>query len=150
MEFEVREMKRDEWREWSAMRQALYDGLDDADAGHEALKFLSGEDRDLKIVLLAVQDTKAIGFAELSERSIAEGCFAGPVAYLEGWYIKPEFRRIGVGKALIDAAIIWAKSNSYPHLASDAELTNVDSQNAHIALGFEEVERAVHFKMALR
>lgn len=150
MEFEVREMKRDEWREWSAMRQALYDGLDDADAEREAQKFLSGEDQDLKIVLLALQDTNVIGFAELSERSIAEGCFDGPVAYLEGWYIKPEFRRIGVGKSLIDAAIIWAKSNSYPHLASDAELTNVDSQNAHIALGFEEVERAVHFKMALK
>ncbi len=150
MEFEVREMKQNEWREWSAMRQALYDGLNDADAEREALKFVSGADPDLKIVLLAVQDTNVIGFAELSERSVAEGCYDGPVAYLEGWYIKPDFRKKGVGAALIEAAKNWAKSSNYPHLASDAELTNIDSQNAHIALGFEEVERAVHFRMSLR
>ncbi len=104
MEFDVRGMKQNEWREWSVMRQALYDGLDDADAEREALKFMSGEDQDLKIVLLAVQDTNVIGFAELSERSVAEGCYDGPVAYLEGWYIKPDFRKKGVGAALIEAA----------------------------------------------
>ena len=146
----VREMKADEWREWSSMRQALYDGLNDADAETEARAFLEGRDPNLKIVYLALLDEEIAGFCELSERSYAEGCFDGPVAYFEGWYVRDFARRKGVGRALLDAAIAWAKSKNYPHLASDAELSNTRSQAVHKALGFEEVERAVHFKMALK
>ena len=150
MDISVREMKSSEWRDWSTMRQTLYDGLNDADAEKEAQIFLDGQDPNLKIVYLAFLDQEIAGFCELSERSYAEGCYDGPVAYLEGWFVHEFARNRGVGKALIDAAVTWAKEHQYPHLASDAELSNTRSQQAHKALGFEEVERAVHFKMALK
>ena len=34
-------------------------------------------------------------------------------------------------------------------MASDARIENVDSQAAHKALGYEEVDRCVHFRKAL-
>lgn len=39
----------------------------------------------------------------------------------------------------------WAKECGFKELASDAELENTDSINAHKALGFEETGRTVCF-----
>jgi aminoglycoside 6'-N-acetyltransferase I len=68
------------------------------------------------------------------------------VPYVEEWFVMPEARRMGVGRALIAAAEAWARERGYPELASDALLDNLVSQSAHRALGFEEVERQVAFR----
>jgi aminoglycoside 6'-N-acetyltransferase I len=86
---------------------------------------------------------------ELELRSVAEGCDGSPVPYVEAWYVAPEMRRRGAGRALIEAAREWARERGYRELASDTELSNEVSARAHQALGFEEVERAIHFRLAL-
>ncbi|HEX2189449.1 MAG TPA: GNAT family N-acetyltransferase [Longimicrobiaceae bacterium] len=88
------------------------------------------------------------GFLELSVRSYAEGC-TGPTPYVESWYVDPDVRGRGIGAALMAAAEQWGRDRGYAELASDTELENRGSQRAHRALGFEEVERAVHFRKAL-
>ena len=40
------------------------------------------------------------GFASLSLRPWAEGCDSTPVPYVEGWWVAPDLRRQGVGRAL--------------------------------------------------
>ena len=60
-----------------------------------------------------------------------------------------DLRGSGVGRALIAAAEQWARDRQYTELASDALLDNTGSYAAHRALGFEEVERAIHFRKAL-
>jgi aminoglycoside 6'-N-acetyltransferase I len=71
------------------------------------------------------------------------------VAYLEGWYVDPDVRRQGVGAALVRAAEAWAREHGYREFASDALLENVESQRAHVALGFAEVERVVLYRKVL-
>lgn len=44
------------------------------------------------------------------------------------------------------AAEDWAREHGYSELASDTLLENRASEGAHRALGFEEVERAIHFR----
>ena len=88
------------------------------------------------------------GFLELSIRNYAEGC-SGPVPYVESWYVDPDVRGQAVGRLLMTAAEEWARARGYRELASDTELDNLGSQKAHEALGFEEVERAVHFRKFL-
>lgn len=88
------------------------------------------------------------GFLELSVRNYAEGC-SGPTPYVESWYVDPDHRGHGIGRALMEAAERWATERGYRALASDAKLENSPSHEAHAALGFEEVERAVHFRKAL-
>lgn len=89
------------------------------------------------------------GFAEVGARACANGCVTSPVAFLEGWYVDPDARRQGVGAALVHAAERWAHGRGYAELASDTRLDNVDSQRAHVALGFAEVERSVKYHKAL-
>jgi aminoglycoside 6'-N-acetyltransferase I len=61
------------------------------------------------------------------------------VAYLEGWFVVPEARRRGVGRALIAAAEQWGRSEGCREFASDAEPDNEISAAAHSALGFSDV-----------
>lgn len=39
----------------------------------------------------------AAGFAEIAIRDYANGCISRPVAFLEGIWVKPQFRRQGIG-----------------------------------------------------
>jgi aminoglycoside 6'-N-acetyltransferase I len=92
---------------------------------------------------------RPLGFAELSLRSIAEGCHSSPVAYLEGWFVEESERRRGVGAALLRAAEEWARAQACSEFASDTEIDNGVSIAAHRALGFEEVDRIVCFRKDL-
>jgi aminoglycoside 6'-N-acetyltransferase I len=89
------------------------------------------------------------GFLEAALRSRADGCDSTPVGYLEGWYVDEDFRRHGVGRALVEAAEGWARSKGCRQMASDAELWNTVSHQAHGALGDEEAARLVLFKKDL-
>lgn len=84
-------------------------------------------------------DPRPLGFAEISLRGYAEGCLTSPVGYLEGWYVAEHARRRGVGAALLAAGERWAASKGCSEFASDAELDNQASLDAHAALGFEPV-----------
>jgi aminoglycoside 6'-N-acetyltransferase I len=80
-----------------------------------------------------------VGLAELSIRPCAEGRRTSRVAYLEGWFVAPEARRQGVGRALLKAAEEWGRTQGCTEFASDTQPDNVISTTAHHALGFAEV-----------
>lgn len=128
--------------EWLRMRRALWPNLSTSAHRQEMAAWLARSDA---VVLVAVRSggTKLAGFVEAGGRSLADGCKTSPVAYLEGWYVDEDVRRRGVGTALVRAAEAWAREQGFHEFASDAELENLESQKAHIALGFQEVERSV-------
>ncbi|MCW7550272.1 GNAT family N-acetyltransferase [Photorhabdus sp. APURE] len=87
------------------------------------------------------------GFAEASLRfEYVNGCNSSPVAYLEGIYISPEFRRKGLATRLIAHIKNWAKDHGCTEMASDADINNEESLALHLSLGFVETERVVFFK----
>jgi len=85
------------------------------------------------------------GFLEASLRGYADGCDTRPVGYIEGWFIDEDLRRQGVGAALVAAAEAWARSQGCREMASDCLIDNTPSQQAHLALGYQEAERLIHF-----
>ncbi len=95
--------------------------------------------------------TGLAGFAEAMLRSHAEGAWEHTadgsmgIAYLEAWFVDDASRGAGVGRQLMAACEGWAREQGSPVLASDALIENARSIAAHAALGFEEVERSVHF-----
>ncbi len=89
------------------------------------------------------------GFLEASIRPYAEVSEAQPVGYIEGWYVDPDVRRHGVGRALVVAAEEWVRSLGCRQMASDAEIENGVSIEAHVAIGYREVGRVVHFSKDL-
>jgi aminoglycoside 6'-N-acetyltransferase I len=102
-------------------------------------------------VLVCVDAERGLcGFVEVALRSYADGCDATqPVGYLEGWFVREECRRRGIGTALLRAAEQWARLQGATEMASDAAIDNAISQRAHEALGFEVVGRAVQFRKQL-
>jgi aminoglycoside 6'-N-acetyltransferase I len=148
---EVRHVTPEDRTAWLRMRSDLWPEGSTAEHESEIDAFFAGRLREPLAVLFAVDDAGgAVGFAELSIRPYAEGCQTDRVAYLEGWYVVPEARRSGVGRALIRAAEAWAVERGCPEVASDALIDNDVSADAHRALGFEEVERIRCFWKALR
>jgi aminoglycoside 6'-N-acetyltransferase I len=91
-----------------------------------------------------------IGFLEVGMRSHADGCDPQrPVGFVEGWFVQELFRNRGVGAELMRSAEDWARAQGCLEMASDALIDNQESQRAHAALGFEIVDRCVHFRKAL-
>jgi aminoglycoside 6'-N-acetyltransferase I len=92
------------------------------------------------------ENRNAIAFMNLSLRSdYVPGATHRPVAYVEGIYVKEEYRNQGVGTVLIQAAQQWASDRGCLELASDALIENTASHEFHTKMGFREVERTVFF-----
>jgi aminoglycoside 6'-N-acetyltransferase I len=136
---------------WVAMRCALHPDEPRDELAEEAARFLAGgQVVGLEVVLLCELPEGGIaGFVEIGLRNYAEGCRSSPVPYVEAWYVVPEARRAGAGSAMIEAAEAWAADRGYSEIASDALIDNRVSEAAHKALGFEEVERSIHFRKDL-
>lgn len=89
------------------------------------------------------------GFVEAGTRSVADGCLSSPIGYVEAWYVDPDARRAGSGRALLKAAEDWARAQGYTEMASDALLDNIVSHEAHKRSGYVEVDRVVIFRKPL-
>jgi len=91
-----------------------------------------------------------VGFMEVDLRSHADGCNPSrPVGYIEGWYVAEDHRHRGIGRKLLAKAEDWARSHRCVEMASDAIIDNELSQRAHEALGYEVVDRCVHYRKEL-
>ncbi len=125
---------------WLRMRQAFWPDGAEAEHAAEIVAFFEGRAPEPLAVLIAQEsDGGYLGFAELSIRPCAEGCRSTRVAYLEGWYVAPESRRRGVGRALVGAAEEWARGQGCSEFASDTGVANAESAAAHRAVGFSDV-----------
>jgi aminoglycoside 6'-N-acetyltransferase I len=103
------------------------------------------------IILVAdVGDRMLAGFLEVDLRSHADGCNPSrPVGYIEGWYVAESYRTRGIGRKLLAAAEDWARSQGCIEVASDTWIDNEVSQRVHEALGYEVVDRCVHYRKTL-
>jgi len=145
----VRHATVDDAPAWLRMREALWPDESGSHAS-EVDQFFAGQLSMPLAVLIAVDDSGTpVGFAELSIRNYAEDCVTDRVAYLEGWYVVPEARRRGVGRALVAAAEDWARAQGCTEFASDALLDNESSAAAHRALGFAETVQIRCFRKEL-
>ncbi|WP_421762498.1 aminoglycoside 6'-N-acetyltransferase [Devosia sp.] len=135
---------RDDWLE---LRTLLWPGSPDDHPGEmEAIRVSD----DLLCVIARGADERAVGFAEAAiRRDYVNGCDTSPVGFLEGIFVRPEARRLGVARALVAAAADWVRSKGCSEFASDAEIDNLDSHNMHSALGFVETQRVVYFRQRL-
>ena len=104
----------------------------------------------LVIFVAVAEDGSLAGFVEVDLRSHADGCDPiRPVGYVEGWYVAEKYRHSGVGRQLIAAAEEWSRSHGCTEIASDTWIDNEVSQRAHEALGYEVVDRCVHYRKTL-
>ena len=78
-----------------------------------------------------------------------EGTETTPVGYLEGIFVKKDYRNKGIAKELLAECEEWAKSNGCQEFGSDCEIDNVDSLMFHKAVNFTEANRIICFTKKL-
>ncbi len=145
----VRPVRPEDAEAWLRMRIALWNDAEPEELESEVTAHFAAAEPAPRVFICEDETGQPAGMLELALRSVAEGCAGSPVPYVEAWYVVPDMRRRGAGAALIRAARAWARANGYRELASYTQVSNEVSARAHLALGFEEVERAIHFRLAL-
>ena len=148
--FKVRSVQPSDAQAWLELRSAFWTDGSESEHAVEISAFFSGESSEPAAVLVAEdRESGVVGVVELSIRPCAEGCRTKRVAYLEGWYVIPEARGRGVGRALVGAAEAWACSEGCSEFASDTRAENESSTAAHLALDFEDAALIRCFKKEL-
>lgn len=104
---------------------------------------------DAWVFIAETLDGSPVGFAEVAVRDHANGCESQPVPFLEGIYVKGQFRRQGIGARLIECAEALLVAHGFRELGSDTEIDNRTSHAAHLAWRFSETERVVYFRKLL-
>lgn len=140
----------DDLAEWIRLRRALWPDCSPARQWLEIQQFAASQSPG--IVVVAERNNGGLcGFAEVSvRREHVDGTSSVPVAYLEAWFVEPDVRGRGIGRQLLRAVEEWAAARGLKELASDAELENKASIDAHASCGFAETSRAVHFIKPIR
>ncbi|PVE26229.1 N-acetyltransferase [Microvirga sp. KLBC 81] len=135
---------------WAALRQELWPDTDLAEHTLEAEAILRKPQQAVAFLAYDGQ-VGAIAFAEAALRhDYVNGCTTSPVAFLEGIYVRPAYRKQGIARLLCRAVEDWAAGLGCQELASDVEIHNEISQGMHVAVGFEETERVVYYRKLLR
>jgi len=130
---------------WAELRHALWPEADLAELRHE----IDAPPITPFAGFGAFDGPAMIGFAEASERPWGDGCDTAPVAWLEGIFVRPDYRRRGIARCLVAAVEGWARARHLTELGSDAELDNLVSRLGHARWGFAETERVVRFRKVL-
>lgn len=101
-------------------------------------------------IFIAYSDNISVGVAQCGLRKdYVEGTDSTPVGYLEGIYVIEEFRNKSIASMLCQSCEKWAMEIGCTEFASDCELTNRESLEFHLAIGFAEANRIICFTKKL-
>ncbi len=148
----IRPVQPSDAAEWLRLRLALWPDTNPEKEAGEIAHFLAVPPRPLLPMLHAAfvcprPGSGLCGLVEVSIRRTAPGCQTDRIGYLEAWYVDPDWRGRGVGRALVERAEAWAQAAGCREMASDTTPFYPLSPGAHAALGYQEVER--YFRKAL-
>ena len=105
---------------------------------------------DNAAVFIAYDKGGAIGFAQCQLRTdYVEGTNSNVVGYLEGVFVKLDYRKKGYSKLLIAHCEQWSRNKGCTEFASDCDLHNEESLAVHLKLGFQEANRIICFTKKL-
>ena len=120
---------------------------DDSTTDALEAEFADLTSRDDAAAFIRYADGQPAGFAQCSlRRDYVEGTDSTPVGYLEGIFVKAEYRNRGYARELLSACETWAKDSGCTEFASDCELDNALSLKFHMAAGFTEANRIICFR----
>ncbi len=148
IQFNIRSLEEQDLNEWLRLRTLLWDEADEDDHRSEIVDIIEHSDSQF-VAVADPGDGRLIGFLEASIRSFAEDCESYNVGYLEGWFVEEGYRQHGIGRKLVAFAEKWALQHGCTEMASDAELGNDVSLQAHLGLGYTETSRLVHLRKEL-
>jgi aminoglycoside 6'-N-acetyltransferase I len=147
-EVSVRPLRETDLDDWFRLRKMLWDETADDDHRSEMIDILDHHDSQF-VVFAEAGAGRLVGFLEASIRPFVEDCETDHVGYLEGWFVEIDYRKQGIGRELVRQAEAWAREKGCTEMASDAEIGNDLSLEAHLNLGYAETSRLVHLRKEL-
>ena len=142
MEITLRRVMQEDKAEWFRMRKGIWPDVPDNYMTFDMDRLLANVDY---FVIFACDGDRPIGLTEAGIREYGEGCETSPVGYLEGWFVQEEYRGKRIAGLMTQAAENWMREKGCTEVASDTWLDNEPSIRAHVNMGYQEVERLVHF-----
>jgi aminoglycoside 6'-N-acetyltransferase I len=139
----VRPVQPSDTAEWLRLRMALWPDSTPAKERAEIDSFfVAGPLPFLQAAFVGERPAGGLcGLVEVAIHSSAPCCTTSNVGYLEAWYVDPDARGTGLGRALVQAAEAWALAQGCTEMASDTDPSYPVSPAAHAALGYSEVAR---------
>jgi len=129
--------------EWARLHALLFPELSFEESLAECAEWLENKK---EVGVLYEKDGEYAGFINLSIRNdYVNGTDTSPVAFVEAIYILPEYRRVGIGRELMEYAEKFARENGITQIASDCFIDNDLSEEFHKSCGFVEKERVICF-----
>ena len=133
---------------WKTMRTDLYSGLEEGFHDRDIELILGSRDRACLFVRSPNGDV--VGFLEVSLRNVVDGCVGNPVGYVDGIYLVPDYRGLGLGGVLMEAVSAWFTGKGCVEMATDTEIDNEDAQAFWAEMGFEETWRVVQYRKPIQ
>lgn len=147
----IRPVEATDAAEWLRLRLALWPDDPEKEAA-EIAAFLAAAPRPVlpechAVFVCARPEGGLCGLVEVSIHETAPGCETHRIGYLEAWYVDPDWRNRGLGRALAEQAEAWARAEGCCEMASDTTPDYPLSPAAHKGLGYEE--RVRYFRKML-
>jgi aminoglycoside 6'-N-acetyltransferase I len=139
----IRPAEPNDREEWLRMRLALWPDSSVEKEGEEVDTLLAGYPLPTLMAAFVAERPEGglCGLAEVSIHESAPGCATDRIGFLEAWYVDEDYRRSGLGRALVERVEAWARAAGCREMASDTDPFYPLSPAAHAALGYEEVQR---------
>ncbi|MFC4354979.1 aminoglycoside 6'-N-acetyltransferase [Chryseomicrobium palamuruense] len=139
----ITQLKDDQYETLLPLLNGLWPGQTPSEWQDELVGFVGDKDAAF---FVAWNDDEAIGFSQVQlRRDYVEGSSSSPVGYLEGLYVDEQMRNQGIARKLVEVAEQWAFRRGCTEFGSEVELHNVESQQMHERLGFQEANRTVSY-----
>ncbi|SPF40414.1 Uncharacterized N-acetyltransferase YhfO [Candidatus Sulfopaludibacter sp. SbA4] len=104
-------------------------------------------DQNQSVILLAFEDSRAIGFTQLYP-SFSSGAMAR-IFILNDLFVAPEARRRGTGCALLQAAAQYGKRAGAVRLVLSTEVVNASAQSVYETMGWKRDTVFCVYQLAL-
>ena len=125
----------------------MWDSHERQELAEEFAEMLTGIEA---VCFIGYDGDDPIAFAQCSLRhDYVEGTDSSPVGYLEGIFVVEKYRKQGIARELLSACEAWAREMNCTEFASDCELTNEESLQFHMSVGFQEANRIICFRKSL-
>jgi len=133
----------EDFKEWVKMGLLLWPKHSRSEISEEFKQILIS---NTEIAFVAKENGTPVGFVTVSiKKEHVPGATTYPVGYLEGLYIKKEYRNKGIARELVKTAEDWIKSKGCKEIGSDTWDWNKESIEFHKKLGFTVHSTLVHF-----
>jgi aminoglycoside 6'-N-acetyltransferase I len=129
----IRQAEEADLEAWAALRRALWPRYAE-DALLDGARAILASPNEVCFLLVG-PESRAVGFVEAAVHTGPDG----PYVHVEGWYVAPEFRGRGHGRALIQRVENWCLHRAICLLMSDTDPAYPLSPDAHARAGFRKL-----------